>query len=392
MRFILFDDNSRLNLLPFTYTRPVSEIRIGILKIKDKWVKRLPNLKFCGYKTESYLQVKYSCERYSDQFWINGSIIPSESLINSILSLNTNQSLFDQNKILIAFRGESLSSTSKSEKLSYKENYIKINNLWDIFQLNYHEIISDFKLYKKSKISINNSTKIIGEIDNIYVDQGSTVNSLSINTENGPVFIGKNCEIMEGSMIRGPVAICDNSKLMMGAKIYGSSTVGPFSKVSGEVNNTVFFGYSNKSHDGYIGNSVIGEWCNLGAGTNNSNLKNNYSNVKLWSYLDNKFINTNNQFIGLFMGDHSKCAINSVFNTGSVLGINSSIQKHGFIDKFIPSYIWLSQNSKQEYELSKSFDTAEKIMARRKIKFSIEDQKILTSVFLKSKNLRKNYL
>ena len=390
MNYILFDDKTWNNLLPLTFTRPVAEIRIGILTIKEKWEKHLKQN--CSYYTQDYLQQKYVAEYSNDNVFINASILPNENLVNEIHSLKVNCALM-KNDVLLAVRlSEKLSDDFKqvqnhieNKKVSFvncDSEFLKINFSWDIFKLNEKAIISDFQLLTKGRESesISKTNNVICE-ENIFIEQGATVEFATINAQTGFVYIGKDAEVMEGAVIRGPFALCEHSVVKMSAKIYGPSTIGPHSKFGGEINNVVVFGYSNKAHDGFLGNAVIGEWCNIGADSNNSNLKNNYASVKLWDYTTNHFADTGLQFCGLIMGDHSKCGINTMFNTGTVIGVSANIFGSGFQRNFIPSFSWGGTSGYVVYRLNKVFEVAEKVMGRRNIETKDVDKAILSHIF-----------
>ena len=383
MNYILFDD-SRGNLLPLTYTRPVSEIRIGILTIKEKWEDFLSEQ--CSYSTENYLQQKFPLISKDDNLWINGSICPNSELVEAIMSLNNNQCL-KQNDTIIAYRSK---ENIPNEIITYEDDFVQISQLWHIFEYNDDCIKTDFLRLTKGKISqLISQTNACTNPENIFIEEGAKVEHAILNASNGPIYVGKNAEIMEGSIVRGPLAMCENSVLKMGAKIYGATTLGPYCKVGGEVSNSVLQAYSNKGHDGFLGNSVLGEWCNLGADTNNSNLKNNYAEVKLWNYQKENFVNTGLQFCGLIMGDHSKCGINTMFNTGTVVGVSANLFGSGFPRNFVPSFSWGGSSAYSTYKLNKVFEVAEKVMNRRSIDFDETEKKILTEVFELTKSFRK---
>ena len=384
MNYILFDD-FRSNLLPLTYTRPVSEIRIGILTITEKW-ERFLNTK-CSFYTEDYLQQKFSLIRNDDNLWINGSVCPDLNLVKAIKSLADNQCL-KRNETLIAYRSK---ESIPSDFISYDDEFLQLSQLWHIFEYNDECIQSDFKLLIEGRTSqLISETNACTNPENIFIEDGAKVEHAILNASTGPIYIGKNAEIMEGSIVRGPLAMCENSVLKMGAKIYGATTLGPYCKVGGEVNNSVLLGYSNKGHDGFLGNSVLGEWCNLGADTNNSNLKNNYAEVKLWSYQSERFINTGLQFCGLIMGDHSKCGINTMFNTGTVVGVSANVFGAGFPRNFVSSFSWGGSAGYMTYRLNKVFEVVEKVMQRRAIEFNQVEKDILTEVFELTKSYRKD--
>ena len=382
MNVILFDSN-RSNFYPLSYTRPISEFRIGILTIKEKWEHYYKNV---SVLTEDYLSDKYPIIKKKENLWIDSRILPSKELITELNSLR-NGELLESNDKVIAFKNSSF-DYKKLNKISTSVNFDSLNNIWDIFSDNSREIEKDFKLVVKGRktSALKSSNTVIGK--KVFIEKGAKVSCSILNAENGPIFIGKNAEIMEGSIIRGPFAMGENSVLKMGTKIYGPTTLGPYCKVGGEVNNSVFFGYSSKAHDGFLGNSVIGEWCNLGADTNNSNLKNNYAEVKLWNYEMEKFKKTGLQFCGLVMGDHSKCGINTMFNTGTVVGVSANIFGSGFARNFIPSFSWGGASGFQLYKLPKVFEVASKVFERRKLNFDVVEQSILSQVYDMTKRYR----
>ena len=374
MNVILFDNN-RVNYYPLSFTRPIAYFRVGIFTIKEKWEQYYKSV---SVKTEDYLSAKFALKVQKDNLWIDARIFPSQALITELNSLRIGEALA-KNGVIFAFRN----STFTSDKLNIIDSnasFNSIENLWDIFLDNDREINSDFEfLAKRKSQTLNQSNTLIG--DKIFIEKGAKVSCSILNTENGPIYIGKDAEIMEGSLVRGPFAMLNNSVLKMGSKIYGATTLGPFCKVGGEVSNAVFFGYSSKAHDGFLGNSVIGEWCNLGADTNNSNLKNDYAEVKLWNYETESFKNTGLQFCGLIMGDHTKCGINTMFNTGTVVGVSANIFGSGFPRNFIPSFSWGGASGFSVYKLAKVFDVVEKVFARRKLKFDKVEKDILTHVY-----------
>ena len=384
---ILFDNESRDNLLPFTFTRPVCEIRVGILTIREKWEHWLKGN--ASYITQDYLSEKYDITIADKNYIINGSILPTLELFRLIDDMGNNEALLKDGELIVAKldskQFEILMEDDEIEELAGYEiedvNLLKINNLYDIFKLNDAALKLDFDLLTKGKKSqpISETNQVLGK-ENIFIEKGAEVECSIINATTGPVYIGKNAKILEGCIIRGPLAMCENSVLKMGAKIYGATTLGPYCKVGGEVNNSVFFGYSNKGHDGFLGNSVIGEWCNLGADTNNSNLKNNYAEVKVWNYATEKFELTGEQFCGLFMGDHSKCGINTMFNTGTVVGVSANVFGSGFPRNFVPSYSWGGASGYTTFKTDKAFETAEAMMKRRGKELDTIERVILIKV------------
>ncbi len=390
MNYILFDGSARNQLLPFTYTRPVADIRVGILTIREKWEKML------GYTTstvtEDYLIDKFPMIEMEQNIFINASILPTENLVNRIQNLSENKALFINDEPLAFFAKEDEEVDFKTfDVLEYTcDDILRIENTWDIFKLNGEAIKRDFKLLTTDRESqpIPEMTAAFNK-DQIFIEEGAILPLCSLNANDGPIYIGKDSEIMEGSMIRGPFALCENATIKMSAKIYGATTIGPHSKVGGEVNNCVIFGYSNKGHEGFLGNSVVGEWCNLGADTNNSNLKNNYAEVRLWDYETEGFAKTGLQFCGLMMGDHSKCGINTMFNTGTVIGVSANIFGSGFPRNFIPSFSWGGSAGMITYKTNKAFEVAEVVMSRRDIAFTEVDVQILEHVFEETSKWRK---
>jgi UDP-N-acetylglucosamine diphosphorylase/glucosamine-1-phosphate N-acetyltransferase len=392
MNYILFDDASRESLKPLTYIRPVCEIRVGILTIREKWEKYLGEK--TSTMTEDYLTVKYPAELSDAMMLINGSICPTPALVERIKSLQTGQTLVCGDNIVAMFKTkeEFLSEEDNSEEIKIEEDFIKIVNTWDIFVYNDRALREDFELLTKGRKSapLSETNRVLGQ-ENIFVEEGAVVECATLNAKEGPIYIGKDAEIMENSVVRGPFAMCEHSVLKLGAKIYGATTLGPYSKVGGELANVVMFGYSNKAHDGFMGNSVIGEWCNIGADTNASNLKNTYEEVRLWSIEKNTFIPTGQTFCGTIMGDHSKCGINTMFNTGTVIGVSSNIYGHGYQRNFIPSFAWGGTTGLKTYEPDKAIEVAEKMAERRGVKMSDVDKRILLHVYrstLKHKKLR----
>lgn len=392
MNYILFDDATWQNLLPLTFTKPVSEIRIGILTITEKWETYL-NGKLT-FQTQEYLSSKFKAVYTNNAVFINGKICPTPELLAQINNLEFNKGIKKGNT-LIAYRSNTASALNIEEALSSSEettiNYVSVENTWDIFSKNGEAIKQDFELLTRDKISqpLSSSNTVIGDAKAIFLEEGAVVEAAILNTKSGPIYIGKDAEIMEGSVVRGPFALCEHSALKLSTKVYGPTTIGPHSKVGGEINNSVVFGFSNKAHDGFLGNSVIGEWCNLGADTNNSNLKNNYGNVKLYNYAQQKMVDTGLQFCGLTMGDHSKCGINTMFNTGTVVGVGANIFGGGFPPTHIPSFSWGGSEGMEDYQFDKMIETANRVYARRSISMSAEEKQILQTVFDKTKKDRK---
>lgn len=391
MNYILFDGNFRNQLLPFTYTRPVADIRVGILTIREKWEHFLETT--TSTITEDYLSQRWPLVELEENIFINAAFLPSTALVAQIKALKKNEVLI-YDDIYVAFKAAEDAEVDLDHltPVDLTESPLIIQNTWDIFSKNSLAIEADFKLITAGRTSaeIPASVHCLGK-ENIFIEEGANVNMASLNAENGPIYIGKNAEIMEGSLVRGPFALCEHATLKMGAKIYGGTTIGPHSKVGGEVNNSVIFGYSNKGHDGFLGNSVLGEWCNIGADSNNSNLKNNYAPVRLWDYEIEGFADTGLQFCGLMMADHSKCGINTMFNTGTVVGVSANIYGGGFPRNFIPSFAWGGSSGMTTYKTQKAFEVAERVMQRRDIDFTEEDKNILIHIFDETEKYRKNF-
>ncbi len=374
MNYILFDGPYRDNLLPFTYTRPVADIRVGILTIRQKWES------FLEYTTttvtEDYLSDKFPMVEMEENIMINASFLPNTEVVELIKNLSDNQAIFKGEDVIAFFanEGEEVNDFSNFEALEFEGDILKIENTWDIFSKNGDAIEEDFNLMTNGRKSepIPATVKTLNP-ENIFIEKGAKLNFVTLNASSGPIYIGKDAEIMEGTVVRGPLALCNNATLKLATKIYGPTTVGPHSKVGGEVNNSVIFGFSNKGHDGFLGNSVLGEWCNIGADSNNSNLKNNYAEVRLWNYQTGGFAKTGLQFCGLMMGDHSKCGINTMFNTGTVVGVSSNIFGSGFPRNFVPSFSWGGSKGFVTYKTNKAFEVAEVVMgyAKHNIRFDL---------------------
>ena len=391
MNYILFDGPSRNALLPFTFTRPVADILIGIMTIRQKWEMRLGST--TTTLTEEYLSVKYPMVELEENVMINASFLPNDELAEMVSDLKPNQAIFKGDEVIAFFTNEEQEEVDFDtyEILEFQSDCITINNTWEIFSKNNLAIQEDFKFLTEDRKSqpIPKSVNVIAR-ENIFIEEGAKLEFVTLNASTGPIYIGKDAEIMEGSTIRGPFALCDNSSVKMGSKIYGATTVGPYSRIGGEVKNTVLFAHSNKGHEGYLGDSVIGEWCNMGADTNNSNLKNNYEEVKLWSYETEGFAKTGLQFCGLMMGDHSKCGINTMFNTGTVVGVSANVFGTGFPRNFIPSFSWGGAAGFTTYVTKKAYETARLVMSRRDIDFDETEAAILEHVFEESKKWRKD--
>ncbi|TWO31954.1 glucose-1-phosphate thymidylyltransferase [Seonamhaeicola sediminis] len=390
MNYILFDGPSRNNLLPFTYTRPVADIRVGILTIRQKWETYLDTT--TTTVTEDYLSDKFPMVEMDKNVMINASYLPNLELVEMIRNLEENQAVFKGEDVIAFYskEGQEDIDFNTYEAIEFEDDCLKIEHTWDIFSKNGEAIHEDFDLITKDRKSKPiPETTVAFHSDNIFIEEGAKLPLCSLNAEKGPIYIGKNTEIMEGSMIRGPFALCENAIVKMAAKIYGPTTIGPHCKVGGEVDNCVIFGYSSKGHDGFLGNSVLGEWCNLGADTNTSNLKNNYAEVRLWNYDTKGFAKTGLQFCGLIMGDHSKAGINTMFNTGTVVGVSANIFGSGFPRNFVPSFSWGGSSGYTTFLTKKVFEVTRVVMARRNIEFTEQDKQILEYVFEETKQFRR---
>ncbi len=390
MNVILFDNPTiRQNLLPFTFTRPVAEIRVGILTLAGKWEKHLGTKP--SFATESYLSKKFPLQHQADNLWINGAVCPNTDLVAAIKQLSIGDAI-THNSMIVAVRtpDDEVPEVITGVIKEFTTSITVIDQVWKIYQHNGAEIREDFTLITKGRKSIGIQDEFTRAYnpDQIFVEEGAQVRAAILNAENGPIYLGKNSFVQEGAIIRGPFALCEDSHVNMGAKVRGDTTVGPHSKIGGEVSNSVIFGYSNKAHDGFLGNSVIGEWCNIGADTNTSNLKNNYENIKLWNYGKGGFKDTGLMFCGLMFGDHSKCGINTMFNSGTVVGVSASIFGDGYPRNFIPSFAWGGAAGFTTYQLNKALDTASKAMARRKIELSADDEEILKTIYNESASYR----
>ena len=389
MNYILFDGNKRNALLPFTYTRPVADIRIGILTIREKWEHYLKTT--TSTITEDYLSEKYPMVQAEQNVLINSSFLPDEKLVYLIENLKKNQAIAKNGEIIAYFATELENEPSFDtyDLIELEGECFTVENTWDIFAKNDKAIKADFELITKGRTSqpIPKSVNVIAP-ENIFIEEGAKLEFVTLNASTGVIYIGENSEIMEGSVIRGPFSLGREAQVKLATKIYGATTVGPHCRVGGEVNNSVMMGYSNKGHDGFLGNSVLGEWCNIGADSNNSNLKNNYEEVKLWSYQSERFEKTGLQFCGLMMGDHSKCGINTMFNTGTVIGVSTNIFGSGFPRNFVPSFSWGGASGFTTYLSNKALDTAKIVMNRRHIELTQIDVKILEHVFEITKKYR----
>lgn len=375
---ILFDDPAvRLDLLPLTYTRPVALLRHGICTLREKWERAIPGT--YSYRTEDYLSVKYPISVVDDNtdLYIAAHIHPDAQLVEAILALKSGESLSLDGDMIASCglpQGPALPYTGPAPRA--------VKQIWDLFMDNDAALRDDFASLTAGRESqpLSDSCTLIGDPSQLFIEPGATVEGAIINVKKGPVYIGRDAEVMEGACMRGPIALCEHAVVNMGGKIYGATTLGPYCKVGGELNNVVMTGYSNKAHDGFLGNAVIGEWCNLGAGCTASNLKNTYGSVKLWSIGRGRFVKTGLQFCGLIMGDHSKAGINTMFNTATVVGVGVNFYSAGFPRTYISSFMQGSTAGMKPVDMEAFFETASKVMARRHVELTPVDKDILISI------------
>ena len=373
MKLNLFESESIANLYPLTLTRPAADLRVGILTIAEKWQKHLGASAF-GFETRDHLSQKFTLLENPD-LYINGHLLPNKPLVESISKLTDGQALY-HNKVLLAAKGHIAHNIEFSGDISL------IERPYHIFKLNHQEILADYELITAGRTSANisNSNTVFGK-HTVFLEEGASMECATLNTNDGPIYIGKNAEIMEGSIVRGPLAMCEGAKLKLGTKVYGATTLGPYCNVGGEVNNIVMHGYSNKGHDGFLGNAVLGEWCNIGADTNCSNLKNTYDEVKVWNYATSKFERSGQQFCGLIMGDHSKCGINTMFNTGTVVGVACNLFGAGFPRQFVPDFSWGGASGFVPHQMPAVEKTAQLVMVRRSKEFNEVERDILHWIY-----------
>jgi len=381
MTINLFDDGAWNSLRPLTFTRPVADLRLGILTIAEKWSKYLHA--DAGFITQAYLSTKYQ-SKSNVEFYINGSVCPDTQLVDVISALQIGDVLMKDDLLLAARLEPGMHFDPvqpQGRPVAYEAAFIRIVHPEDIFRFNDAEIRKDFKLLTAGRTSaaLSSTNTVIGQ--DIFVEEGVEAECSTFNAKPGPIYLGKNAQVWEGANIRGSFVLCHDSQVKMGAKIYGQTTIGPYCRVAGEINNAVIWGHSSKGHEGYLGNSVLGEWCNIGADSNNSNLKNNYAEVRLWDYQKESFRKTGLQFCGLIMADHAKCAINTMFNTGTVAGVSANIFGAGFPRNFIPDFSWGGSHGYEVYTLHKMFETAAKVFERRNMVLDETERNILKEVF-----------
>jgi UDP-N-acetylglucosamine diphosphorylase/glucosamine-1-phosphate N-acetyltransferase len=392
MHLLLFDDPAiRPHLLPLTFTRPVAALRCGILTIAEKWQQRLA-VASVGYLTQPYLQAKYPAGHVAGPaLVINGAVCPDDLLARQVQALAPGQGLYYDELLVAAHLADAsqvaeLIQDGLREQRQVAEPVTVIDRPWQLFLRNGVEIRRDFALLTKGRTSqpVGDVHTIVYAPENIFIEEGVKIRAAILNAENGPIYLGKNSQVHEGAVVKGPLALGEGSHINVGAKLRGDNTIGPFCKVGGEVSNSIFMGYSNKGHEGYLGNSVVGEWCNLGADTNTSNLKNNYAPVKVWSHAAHRFVDTGQTFCGLLMGDHSKCGINTMFNTGTVVGVGANIFGAGFPRQFIPSFSWGGASGFETFKLPKVGEVAERVLSRRGLAYDAIEQGIMEEVFVQT--------
>ncbi|WP_312078833.1 GlmU family protein [Chryseobacterium sp.] len=383
MQLVFSDAQYWEDFLPLTFTRPVAEMRCGILTFSERWQRLLDSTEISWF-TEMYLQQKFREPEKKESLFLVPNFLPTKTVIQQIKDLKQGEALVYEDELVAAKINMDGFSLNQIEKMTdIKEDLIFFKKPADLFTYNKEAIDFDYELLTRGKTSqeLSATNGFLGNKEDLFIEEGAEVEFSTINTRTGKIYIGKNAEVMEGCNLRGPIALCVGSKFNLGAKIYGATTVGPHSKVGGEVSNIIIFGYSNKGHDGFVGNSVIGEWCNMGADTNSSNLKNNYGNVKLWNYRTKDFQDTGLQFAGVIMGDHSKTAINTQLNTGTVIGVASNIFKEGFPPNLIENFSWGGFKDDERFKLDKAYEVAEKVMARRKVALTDDDKAIFKHIF-----------
>lgn len=378
---LLFEDKNIIkDFFPLTFTRPSAELRTGILTFSERW-QRLLGITQVSYLTADYLQGKYPYTGVSEEVTLSiyANFLPTPRLLEQLHSLEVGESITYQGRML-AFVGKSI-TLSSIPPIEWEEPLVLFEKPTDLFTYNDKAIDFDFKLLTQGRTSapLSPTNGFLGDKADLFIEEGAKVEFATLNCQKGKIYIGKDAEVMEGSHLRGPIALCEHATVNMGAKLYGATTIGPYSKVGGEISNSVIWGYSNKGHDGFLGNSVLGQWCNLGADTNVSNLKNTYNTIQLWDYQKGDYTSSGLQFCGVLMGDHSKTAINTQINSGTTIGVFANLFSAGFPSKYIPNFAW--GTSADKYRLNEAFAVAERVMARRGIAFDQKEQDILQWLF-----------
>jgi UDP-N-acetylglucosamine diphosphorylase/glucosamine-1-phosphate N-acetyltransferase len=396
MHLLLFDDPAiRPHLLPLTFTRPVAALRCGILTIAEKWQRRL-GCASLGYLTQPYLQAKFPAgDVAGPALVVNGAVCPDDLLVRQVQALAPGQGLYCEGRLVAAHLADAsqvaeLIQDGLQSQVEAAEPVTVITRPWQLFLRNGVEIRRDFALLTAGRTSqpVGDAHTMVYAPENIFIEEGVKIRAAILNAEAGPIYLGKNAEVQEGAILKGPLALCEGAVANASVRLRGDNTIGPYCKVGGEIGNSILMGYSNKGHDGYLGNSVIGEWCNLGADTNTSNLKNNYAPVKVWSHATHRFVDTGQTFCGLLMGDHSKAGINTMFNTGTVVGVGANIFGAGFPRQFIPSFSWGGASGFETFRLPKFAEVAERVMARRVLDYDAVEQDIIAEVFKQTEDDR----
>ncbi len=380
MKVVVFDDKEIWeNLHPITLTRPSGAVRVGVDTIAEKWQALMPGSYAWGV-AEDYLAERFPCHDAvdDDTLFVAGHVLPSPELVAEVLALEPHRGITDTSGRLVARRG-----TVAERTVPAASTIRAVEHLYDIFGKNGEQLCADIARITGGRVSqpLSPTNTIIGDPSQVFIEEGAVVEGAFINTRKGPVYVGRDAEVMEGSMLRGPIALCEHAVVNMGSKIYPDTTIGPFCKVGGEVNNVVFMAYSNKAHDGFLGNAVIGQWCNIGAGAVASNLKNDYTPIRLWNYPTHRFLRTSLQFCGLIMGDHSKAGINTMFNTATVLGVGVNVHGSGFPRNFVESFHEGSVAGFSPVSLDKFFDIARRMMARRGRDLTPAEERLYTHLY-----------
>lgn len=379
MQIVLFEDHLWSRFLPLVYTRPVGDLRMGMYTMAERYAKLLNTE--AVHETRVPLRSIFAASSAQLQLHISARLFPTLALREALQSMQPGDILVHGSDVLA--RCIDTHAEHKEHTIPFESEPVWIETITDLFSKNAMAITFDATLISNvaQPAPLHASNTVIGDPKLLFIHPSATVYATTFNTNEGPIFIDAHAEIMEGTHIRGPFYLGKHSTLKLGTKVYGATTIGPHCKVGGEISNSIFWGYSNKAHDGFVGNSIIGEWCNLGADTNTSNLKNNYSSVKIWSYVKGDFADTGLTFCGLIMGDHSKCGINTMFNTGTVTGVGANIFGGGFPHKHLPSFSWGGAEGMETYDLDKAFATIEKVMQRRSLPLTTEIKTLLTHVF-----------
>lgn len=389
MALCFFDDHRRQHFFPLALSRPVADIRFGVRNVAETWSDIL-NQTFCFHSSQELMSC-FPSPKNEVQLCINGRLVPDRALVNAFSQMQPGDVVFNGDNLVAACilpndlpkLLQQGTPHPEMNVIEMEDEFVLLNDITDVFALNDKAIELDFELLSRGKVSaaVDPTCMIIGDPEKVFIEEGASVEGCFLNTKGGPIYIGSNATIMEASVIHGPFGLGDNATIKAGAKIYGATTIGPWCKIGGEVSNSLFQAYSNKGHDGFVGNSLVGAWCNFGADTNTSNLKNNYGPVKIWDYAQDEYRNTGLTFCGLLMGDHSKCSINTMFNTGTTVGVSCNIFGSAFPPKFVPSWSWGGAEGLATYDFDKSILTAERMMLRRKEELSDQDIALLRHIY-----------